>query len=346
MHSSNRRNNIVAKKIRWGIIGTGNIARSFATDLALLDDTELVAIGSRSQKSADEFGKLFSIPNRHGSYAALARDAKIDAVYIATPHPLHCENTLLCLNAGKHVLCEKPFAMHAHEAQLMINTAREKNLFLMEAMWTRFIPLVVKLRSMLAQNIIGEVRMLQADFSFRAPFNPTNRLFNPELGGGALLDIGVYPINFASMIFGPPERVTGMAHMGKSGVDEQNAILMGYSDGRLATLYSSNRIDSPIEALIMGSKGSIRLHRFMHHPERMTLSASGSPDKTIHMPIDGYGYGYEAEEVMNCIRSGKIESSIMPLKETLTIVKTMDALREQWGLRYPADKARDGFSLH
>jgi dihydrodiol dehydrogenase / D-xylose 1-dehydrogenase (NADP) len=336
----------MAKKIRWGIIGTGNIARSFATDLQLLDDTELVAVGSRTQKSAHEFGEKFSIPNRHASYAALAHDAKVDAVYISTPHPLHCENTLLCLNAGKHVLCEKPFAMHAGEAQLMINTARAKKLFLMEAMWTRFIPLVVKLRSMLAQNIIGEVRMLQADFCFRAPFNPVGRLFNPELGGGALLDIGVYPLNLASMIFGPPERMTGMAHMGKSGVDEQNAILMGYSDGRIATLYSSNRIDSPIEAVILGSKGSIRLHRFMHHPERMTLISAGNPDKTIHMPIDGYGYGYEAEEVMNCIRTGKTESSIMPLNETLTIVKTMDALREQWGLRYPADKARDGFYLH
>ncbi len=346
MRLSTRRNNIVAKKIRWGILGTGNIANSFATDLPLLDNAELVAVGSRTQKNADAFGEKFDIPHRHASYAALAQDKDVDVIYISTPHPLHCENTLLCLNAGKHVLCEKPFAMHAHEAQLMIDTAREKKLFLMEAMWTRFIPLSVKLRALLAQKRIGEVRMLQADFCFNAPFNPHGRLFNAELGGGALLDIGVYPLNLASMIFGAPERMTGMAHIGKSNVDEQNTILMGYSDGRMATLYSSNRIDSPVEAVIMGSQGTMRLHRFMHRPDRMTLSLNGKPDETIHLPIEGNGYGYEAEEVMACIRAGKTESSVMPLNETLTIIKTMDALREHWGLRYPADKARDGFSLH
>jgi predicted dehydrogenase len=346
MQLSTRRNNIVAKKIRWGIIGTGGIAEGFATDLQLLDDAELVAVGSRKQQTADAFGDKFNIPHRHASYAALANDAKVDVVYIATPHPLHCENSLLCLNAGKHVLCEKPFAMHAHEAELMIDSARAKKLFLMEAMWTRFIPLIVELRKILAQKIIGEVRMLQADFCFQAPFNPTGRLFNPALGGGALLDIGVYPISLASMIFGPPERLTGMAHIGDSGVDEQNAILMGYNSGRIATLYSGNRVDSPIEAVIMGSNGSIRLHRLMHHPERMTITTQGEAEKVIHMPVDGYGYGYQAEEVMACIRAGKTESTIMPLNETLTIIKTMDALREQWGLRYPADKARDGFSLH
>jgi predicted dehydrogenase len=336
----------MAKKIRWGILGTGNIADSFASDLQLLGDAELVAVGSRTQKSADQFGSKFNIPRRHSSYAALAKDKSVDVIYISTPHTLHCENTLLCLNNGKHVLCEKPFAMHAHEAQLMINTARAKELFLMEAVWTRFIPLSVKLRAMLAQNVIGEVRMLQADFCFNAPFNPNGRLFNAELGGGALLDIGVYPINLASMIFGAPERMTGMAHIGQTGVDEQNAILMGYSGGRMATLYSSNRIDSPIEAVIMGSQGTIRLHRFMHRPDRMTFTVSGKPEETIHMPIDGNGYGYEAEEVMVCIRAGKTESNIMPLDESLIIMKTMDALRQQWGLRYPADRARDGFSLH
>jgi predicted dehydrogenase len=346
MRLSTQRKNIVAKKIRWGIIGTGNIADSFASDLLLLDDAELIAVGSRTQQSADAFGQKFNIPNRHASYSALANDTKVDVVYIATPHPLHCENTLLCLNAGKHVLCEKPFAMHAHEAELMINTARDKKLFLMEAMWTRFIPLVVKMRAMLEQNIIGEVRMLQADFCSSDLLNSNDRLSNPELGGGALLVIGVYPISFASMIFGPPERLTGMAHIGATGVDEQNAILMGYSGGRIATLYSGTRTDSPIEAVIMGSKGNIRLHRLMHRPERMTITSQGEAEKVIHMPVDGFGYGYEAEEVMQCIRTGKTESAIMPLNETLTIIKTMDALRGQWGLRYPADKARVGFSLH
>jgi predicted dehydrogenase len=336
----------VAKKIRWGIIGTGNIAHSFASDLQLCEDAELVAVGSRTLKNANAFGEKFNIPHRHASYTALANNAAVDVVYISTPHPLHCENTLLCLNAGKHVLCEKPFAMHAREAELMIATARAKKLFLMEAMWTRFLPLVVQLRNMLAENVIGEVRMLQADFSFRAPYDSEGRLFNPKLGGGALLDIGVYPINLASMLFGVPERMTGMAHIGESGVDEQNAILMGYSGGRIATLHSGNRLDSPMEAVIMGSKGSIRLHRFMHRPERMSVTANGKPEEIIESLVKGKGYLYEAQEVMQCIRAGKTESHTMPLGETLIIVKTMDALRQQWGLRYPADKAQDGFSLH
>ncbi len=327
----------MAKKIRWGIMGTGGIARGFAEDLVLLDEAELVAVGSRTQKSADEFAKKYDVKHKHASYEALAKNPDVDVIYIATPHHLHCENTLLCLNAGKHVLCEKPFAMNAREAKLMIDTARAKKLFLMEAMWTRFVPLVVKLRDMLAQRVIGDVRMLQADFCFRAPFSRDGRLFNPQLGGGALLDVGVYPVSFASMIFGAPERITGMAHFGETGIDEQNAILMGYSGGRIATLYSSTRLDSPIEAVIMGTKGSIRIHRFMHHPVSMTLLSGGNPDKTIKLPIDGYGYGYEAEEVMKCIRNDKTESAIMPLNETLTIIKTLDALRNQWGLVYPSD---------
>src|SRR5215216_7626821 len=198
-------------KTRWGILGTGNIASQFARGLVALDDAELVAVGSRTAESAEAFGERFSAPRRHASYAALASDPDVDAIYIATPHPLHHDNTIMGLEAGKAVLCEKPFAINAGQAQAMIATARERGVFLMEAMWTRFLPHMVRLRELLAAGAIGEVRMLQADFGFRTSFNPQSRLFDPALGGGALLDVGVYTISFAQMILGEPDRVTGLA---------------------------------------------------------------------------------------------------------------------------------------
>lgn len=221
-------------RTRWGIIGTGNIASQFARGLALLDDAELVAVGSRTAESAHEFGERFGARTRHASYADLASDPDVDAVYIATPHPLHLENTLLGLEAGKAVLCERPFAINAHQAEVMIATARKRGVFLMEAMWTRFLPHMVRLREIVASGAIGELRMLQADFGFRTSFNPQGRLFDPALGGGALLDVGIYPISLASMLLGTPTRVTSMAHLGATGVDEQSAIILGYGGGQLA----------------------------------------------------------------------------------------------------------------
>jgi predicted dehydrogenase len=324
-------------KIRWGILGTGRIARTFARGLALLPDAVLVAVGSRSQATADAFGDTFDVPRRHASYVALAGDPDVDVVYVATPHSLHRDNSRLCLQAGKAVLCEKPFAINAGEAQDVIALARKNGCFLMEAMWTRFLPVLEKVRHLLGDSAIGEVRMLIADFGFDAPFDPQSRLFDPHLGGGALLDVGVYLVSLASMLFGPPTRITGMAHLGQTGVDEQAAVTLGYEGGQLAVLATAIRTRTPQEALLAGTEGHIRIHSQWWHPTTLTLSIHGQEDDVMHLPFEGNGYSYEATEVMDCLRAGKLESDLMPLDETLAIMRTMDHIRAQWGLRYPME---------
>lgn len=323
--------------IRWGIIGTGNIAKKFATGLKALNDAELVAVGSRTQAAADAFGDQFDVPRRHASYEALAADAEVDAVYISTPHPFHLPNSLLCLENGKAVLTEKPFTMNAREAAELIDFARAKRVFLMEAMWTRYIPIMVRVRELLAAGVIGDVRMLTADFGFRARVNPQGRTFAKELGGGALLDVGIYPLSLASMIFGTAERVTGMAHLGETGVDENSAMILGYPGGALAVLSTAVRTNTPQIAILNGTEGRITVHSQWWVPQRMTVDVYGKETSEIHMPMAGNGYNYEAAEVARCLRAGLLESDVMTLDETLAIMRTMDEIRAQWGLTYPMD---------
>ena len=325
------------QKIRWGILGTGNIAHSFATGLPFLPDAELLAVGSRSQATADAFGDAFGVPRRYASYEELVGDADVDVIYISTPHPFHRENTLLCLEAGKAVLCEKPFAMNAREAEEMIGCARSKKVFLMEAMWTRFVPVMVRLRELLRAAAIGEVRMVAADFGFQADFDPESRLFDRDMGGGALLDVGVYPVALASMVFGAPSEVVGLAHLGETGCDEQSAMLLGHPGGRLAILYTAIRIDTPQVATLMGTAGSITIHAPWWKPARLTLARSGAEPEVFDLPFDANGYNYEAAAVMEALRAGKLEDETMPLDETLAIMRTLDRIRAEWGLSYPAD---------
>ncbi len=324
-------------KIRWGIIGTGGIAHQFARALALLADAELTAVGSRTQRSADEFGDEFNVPRRHASYEALAADPDVDVVYISTPHPLHYENSLLCLDAGKAVLCEKPFTINAVEAAALSARARAKRLFLMEAMWTRFFPAAYRLRELLAQGAIGDVRLLQADFGFRADFNPQSRLFDLKLGGGALLDIGVYPVSFASMVLGTARDVASVVELGTTGADEQVAITLKYDGGRLASLTATLQADTPHEAIICGTNGRIRVHRHFFQPQKLTVEIGGGEPAEIELPVQGSGYQYQAEEVGRCLRAGLLESPIMPLDETLAIMQTLDRIRAPWGLTYPTE---------
>lgn len=325
-------------KIRWGILGTGNIAHQFARGLAAAEDVELVAVGSRTQESADRFGEEFGVPRRHASYEALANDPDVDAIYVATPHTFHRDNALLCLNGGKAALVEKAFAINAREAEQMIALAREKRLFLMEAMWTRFAPAMVKIRDLLADGAIGEVRMINADFGFRGAMNPEGRWLNLALGGGALLDVGVYPISLASMIFGEPTQIKSLGHLGETGADEQFGVLLGYSAGQIAILSGAVRTRSPHEAVIMGTDGMIRIPSPWWKPEHFTLAISGKSIEAFDLPFTGNGYNYEIGEVGRCLRAGELESSIMPLDETLSIMRTMDAIRAQWGLVYPMEQ--------
>lgn len=323
--------------LRWGILSTGNIASQFARGLQALPDAELLAVGSRSQASADAFGDTFGVPRRYATYEALAADPDIEAIYIGTPHPFHADNARLCLQAGKAVLCEKPFALNAREAADVIALARERGLFLMEAMWTRFFPAMVKLRELIAEGVIGDVRMLTADFGYRAEFDPKHRTFAPELGGGGLLDVGIYPLSLAFSLLGAPADVVSQVHLGETGVDEQAALVLKYAQGQLALLSCATRTRTPQEAVIAGTKGFIRMPTRWWVPQRFILELEGQQEQVFDVPFEGNGYNYEAAEVMRCLREGLTESPIMPLDETLAILRTMDSIRAGWGLVYPGE---------
>jgi dihydrodiol dehydrogenase / D-xylose 1-dehydrogenase (NADP) len=324
-------------RIRWGIMGTGWIAKQFATGLQFLPDADLLAVGSRTAEAASRFAEGFGVPRRYASYEALVHDPDLDVIYVATPHPMHKENALLCLNAGKPVLCEKPFALNAVEAGEVMALARERKLFLMEAMWSRFLPLMSRVRQMLEERVIGTVDMLVADLCLRFDFDPSDRRYAPELGGGALLDLGVYPLSLASMVFGQPSRITSMAALGSTGVDEQATIVLGYAQGQLASLYTSLRVDSAVEALLLGRGGRMRIHSMWIKPSMLSVTLTTGQERTFEIPFDGNGYNYEAAEVMRCLKEGRFESEVMPLDETLNIMRTMDEIRAHWGLRYPTE---------
>ena len=327
----------MSRRIRWGILGTGKIARQFAAALRRLPGAELLAAGSRSAESAGRFADEFEIPRRYKDYVELVRDPDVEVIYIATPHSCHAENSRLALNAGKAVLCEKPFTINAAQAREVIQLARERKLFLMEAMWTRCFPLMTKLRELLLAGVIGDVRLLNADFGFRAEYQDALRLFRPEFGGGALLDVGVYPVSLASMLFGPPTRIVSTANLGPSGVDEEAAMILTHGRGEMAVLHTAIRLDTAQEAIIIGTRGRIRIHSPWWRPTGMTLSLHGQSDERFDFPLEGNGYEYEAQEVMDCLRSSQLESPLMPLDESLSIMGTLDTLRAQWGLKYPME---------
>ena len=322
---------------QWGILGCGNIAKQFAKGLQALPDAKLAAVGSRSQEKADAFAKEFNADRAHGSYQSLADDPNIHAIYIATPHPMHEPDALLCLAAGKAVLCEKPFTVNAAQAQKVIDSAREKKVFLMEAMWSRFFPLMPKLRELVKDGAIGEPQMVYCDFGFRAGVDPEGRLFKPALAGGGLLDVGVYTVSLASYLFGKPSQIAGVAQMGETGIDEKAAMTILYEGGEIAVLSTGVRINTPQEVTLIGTEGRIKIHSPWWVPTAMTVSRSGKDPETFEFPKEGNGYNYQAAEVAACLAAGQTESAIMPLDETLEIMKTLDTLRAQWGLKYPME---------
>jgi dihydrodiol dehydrogenase / D-xylose 1-dehydrogenase (NADP) len=322
---------------RWGILGTGSIARQFAKGLRALPDAALVAVGSRGQASAEAFARAHGAARAHGSYQALAADPGIDAIYVATPHPLHAENAVLCLDHGKAVLCEKPFAVNAAQAERMAEAARRNGRFLMEAMWTRFLPVTRQVAAWLAEGAIGEVRQLNADFGFRCGWDPDSRLLSPALAGGALLDVGSYTLAYAHLVFGrQPDSLAAKAHLGVTGVDEQTAIIGAYPHGALAVLTCAVRTSTVHDAWIHGSAGRIHIPDFWRATSAI-LWRDGKEPQAIAMPFAGNGYEYQAAEVARCVRAGRAGSELMPLAESLATMRTMDAVRAQIGLRYPMD---------
>ncbi|PQJ34754.1 oxidoreductase [Salinibacter sp. 10B] len=322
--------------IRWGILGTGNIANLVASDLQLLPDAEIAAVGSRAQERADAFGDEFAIPQRFDSYEALVTKADVDVVHVASPHPYHVGHATLALEAGCAVLCEKPLALNADGAARLIATAREQDEFLMEGMWTRFLPVMDDVRRVVADEL-GTVQVLRADIGFHQPFDPEHRVFNPALGGGALLDLGVYPIALAFELFGPPDDVTSSVVLGDTGVDEQCAVVFQYDDGMQAVWQASVRADAGRTCAIAGPGGRLQGRRAWWKGAPFDLTRADGSTETFARPFEGNGYQFEAAHVMRCLRKGKTESPVMPLDESHALLQTADALRQEWGVTYPGE---------
>jgi len=315
---------------RWGILGTGYIARAMADALQLIPEAHLAAVGSRTQARADAFGGDYGVPHRFDTYSAVCECSDVDVVYVATPHVFHARDTMMALRARKAVLCEKPFTMDASEATEVIDLARLRGLFLMEAMWTRFVPAIVTLQKWIADGAIGSICSVRATLGWEMPYDPASRLFDPALGGGALLDLGVYPLSYFTMLLGEPLEVRSVKVSAPSGVDLQCAGALGYEKGTLATFVASLEANLPNEALLVGTKGSLRVHPPLVAPQALTRTTSNAEPETYKFPVSGNGYVYEAREVMRCLARGELESSIMPLDETLAVMRITDEIRDEW----------------
>ncbi len=327
----------MSKIYNWGIIGPGRIAHKFAQDLTTLPNARLHAVASRSLERAEAFAKQYGATHAYGSYAELVDCPDLDVVYVASPHTGHCEHSLLCLNHGIAVLCEKPFALNRREVQKMVQTAQDKKVFLMEAIWTRFLPATLKALQLIEDGTIGEVISVKADFGFKANFDPQGRLFNPELGGGALLDIGIYPCFLATLLFGAPQQMKTLANLGQTGVDEEIGIVLQYANGKMAHLHSSLLATTKCEAFIYGEHGTIHIHTRWHEATSMSLLLNDERPQDFHFDLKGNGYGFEAEEVMRCLESGKTESDSLPLAFSQKLIKLLDDIRAEIGLVYPGD---------
>jgi len=322
------------KKIKWGIIGLGKIAGEFAADLQLSTNAVLYGVASRDIERAKNFSQRYHSLQFYGSYEELITDPEIDIVYISTPHSFHFEHTMMCLKKGKSVLCEKPMGMNTGEVEKMIDEAKSRNLFLMEGMWTRFIPATQKVIDLLQKRVIGDVNIVRADFGFRGDQNPEKRLFNKKLGGGSLLDIGIYPIYLSLITLGIPGEIQAMGRLTNTFVDSFCAMLFSYPGGAKAILESSFESDTPTEGYIYGNKGSIKLHSKFHHSEKISLFQNGTLKKEFELPQTGNGLFHEIEEVNQCLLNNKTESFKLPLDTSIDLISIIDRVRDQIGLTY------------
>ncbi|QXC61591.1 Gfo/Idh/MocA family oxidoreductase [Aquihabitans sp. G128] len=321
---------------RWGIAGTGGIATSFTEDLARVEGAEVVAVGSRTQAGAHAFAARHGIARAHGSYEALAEDPDVDVLYVATPHPDHHAQALRALAAGKHVVCEKPLALNAAQAAEVVAAADAADRFLLEAVWSRFLPAYDVLRQVLADGEVGQPQQVDADFGYVMAFDPGHRLFDPALGGGATLDQGIYPVQLGHLVLGPPDAVVATGHVGATGVDEHVVAGLRHPGGGLTVAKASLRASLACEARISGTLGAIELPAFMHCPQAITVS-SPAGRRTIEAPMRGHGLCHEAAEVQRCLQAGERQSPQHPWADTLAIAATLDAVRAALGVRYPGE---------
>ena len=327
--------NNVTDSLRWGILGSGWIAGQFATDLNA-NGLTIAAVGSRTQESADAFAATYGISTAHGSYEALVADPDVDAIYVSTPHPFHYENAKLALNAGKNVLIEKPFTLNAKEAREVVELAAEKKVVVLEAMWTRWLPHMVRIREILAAGTLGDVRTVIADHDQLLPDDPKHRINNPALGGGALLDLGIYPISFAWDVFGKPATIVAISSpVASTGVDRQTAILLGYEGGQQAVLHTALDTLGPNTASIIGTKGRIEIESVWYTPTPFTVfDSAGEVIERFDQPVASRGMQYQAWALEQIVAAGLLEGEELPPSETVAIMETLDEIRRQIGLHY------------
>ena len=322
------------KKIKWGFIGTGGIAKKFATALTAVDNTELYAVGSRNKETAKIFAEEFNASKFYGSYGELVSDPNVDVVYVATPHNLHCENTLMALENNKHVLCEKPFGINGREVRQMIQKAKEKNLFLMEALWSRFLPNIIKTKEIIDSGELGKIKLLTAVFAIKSIHGPEGRHFNKDLGGGSLLDIGIYNVFLSLLLLGKPKTINAVAGFSTTEVDNTCSITFKYENEVLSIMYSSFLINPPVTAEVHCEKGKIHLPHLWFCPGNITVNYNGK-EITHTFDFKSNGFNYEAEEAVKCILNGKKESELMSLNDSITLIDTLDNIRQKCGLIYP-----------
>lgn len=353
----------MSSDVRWGILGTGWMAREISRAIPRVAGARLVGVASREASKAAAFARDHGIPSSYGDYQQLVEDAAIDVIYVATPNHRHRDDCLRAIAAGKAVVCEKPFCLNEAEGQRVVAAARRQAVFCMEAMWMRFIPMVIEARRRVQAGELGSRLILQADFGYPATFDPQSRLFQRQLGGGCLLDRGVYPISLAHFFFGEPDDVEGMAVLGTTGVDEHSAYLLGYRDGTMAILAATLTGLGSNEASIAGNRGRLRLMAPFYATKRLTITRTPNescgtgipslprrymarlyrrlkPHSTVRRGFPGSGYQFQVAEVTRCLREGRLESPLMPLDESLAVLRTMDRLRRKWGLVYPQEEPR------
>ena len=323
-----------SKKFSWGILGPGGIARAFAQDLTFIQGHTIGAVGSRSLDNAQKFSAQFG-GTAYGSYEELVADPAIDAIYVATPHPAHHDNVILALNAGKPVLCEKPFAVNAREARAMVDAATRNGVALMEAMWARFLPHYAKVREIVESGVLGPILSIQADHGQRLADQGIARLIEPALAGGALLDLGIYPVSFAHMVLGNPSHITSHAEMTDKGVDARTSMIFTYESGAQAVLTTTMVEQTPCRAVVAGLNGWLEIDRTFYNPAAMRVVLNNGTVTEYPNTYTGHGLREQAETFKQLLQSGNLESEILTWKDTVDIMKTLDTVREQIGLKYP-----------
>ncbi|QJU54511.1 Gfo/Idh/MocA family oxidoreductase [Herbiconiux sp. KACC 21604] len=324
-------------ELRWGIVGTGGIASAFTTDL-LATGHSVAAVGSRTKESATAFADRFGIPTAHGSYAELVADPDVDIVYVATPHPSHAADAQLAIAAGKHVLVEKSFTVNEAEARAVATAAAEAGVVVMEAMWTRFLPHMVRVREIIAEGTLGDVRTVIADHGQKLPSDPAHRINNRELGGGGLLDLAIYPVSFSIDVLGLPTRILASATMSSTGVDRQTAIIFEHEGGRQSISQSAIDASGPVQAAVIGTDARIEIDSWWYGPTTFRVIASdGSVIERFEQPVVSRGMQYQADEIERLIEAGESSGTILPLEESVAIMGVLDEVRRQIGLSYPGE---------